>query len=71
MNLNSTKTAVKLPVLSYFKEVRSELRQVTWPTRKQVIRLSSLVIIASLATAAYLGSLDYIFIQLLGLLLKR
>ncbi|MBC7836722.1 preprotein translocase subunit SecE [Acetobacteraceae bacterium] len=45
----------------YFKDVRSELRHVSWPTRAQVITYTIVVIAVSLVTAFYLGLLDYIF----------
>ena len=45
----------------YFKEVRAELKHVTWPTRNQAIVYTIVVIVVSLATAIYLGLLDYIF----------
>lgn len=61
----------KFNPITYFKEVKVELKQVTWPKKDQIIRLSTLVVVASTVTAIYLGSLDYIFIRLLGLLLNR
>jgi preprotein translocase subunit SecE len=49
------------PLLNYFAASRSELAKVTWPTRRQTIRLTILVVIFSLVFAAVLGSLDYLF----------
>ena len=54
-------------MFTYFKDVRSEMRHVTWPTRQQAILYTSIVIIVSLLTAAYLGLLDYIF----GLIIQK
>ena len=45
----------------YFKDVRAELKHVSWPTRSQTIAYTAVVIIASLGTAVYLGLLDYVF----------
>ena len=45
----------------YLKETRSELRHVAWPTRTQTIVFAALVIAISLAVAAYLGFLDFVF----------
>ena len=50
-----------MSVTSYFKEVRSELRHVSWPNRRQVITYTAVVIGVSLAVAVYLGVLDYAF----------
>jgi preprotein translocase subunit SecE len=46
---------------NYFKEVRAELKHVSWPTRNQAMVYTIVVILVSLATAVYLGLLDYIF----------
>jgi preprotein translocase subunit SecE len=46
---------------SYFRETKTEMKHVTWPTRKQVISFTMIVIILSLITAAFLGFFDYIF----------
>ena len=45
----------------YFKEVRAEMRHVSWPTRNQAIIYTVVVIGISLATATYLGLWDYLF----------
>jgi len=46
---------------NYFKEVRAELRHVSWPSRRQTIVYTAVVIGISLAVAVYLGLLDFIF----------
>ena len=45
----------------YVKETRSELKHVSWPSRKVTIALTVLVIVLSLIVAAYLGALDSLF----------
>ncbi len=54
-------------MFNYFKEVRAEMRHVTWPSQSQAIIYTSIVIGISLLTAAYLGLLDYIF----GLIIQK
>ncbi|HVU80096.1 MAG TPA: preprotein translocase subunit SecE [Candidatus Paceibacterota bacterium] len=46
---------------NYFKDVRSELKHVSWPTRPQIIAYTIVVIAVSLGTSVYLGLLDYVF----------
>lgn len=46
---------------NYLRETRSELRHVSWPTRKQAINFTALVIGVSLLVAILLGTLDYMF----------
>ena len=37
-----------------------EMTKVTWPTRRETVRLTIAVILISLAVAAFLGALDFI-----------
>lgn len=46
------------PAVKYFREARMELEKVSWPTRKETVMYSSIVLILSLATAAFIGILD-------------
>lgn len=52
-------------VSQFLKEVRQEVKKVTWPTRQETMRYSLMVIIASLIVAGYLGGVDYLVTQLL------
>lgn len=45
---------------NYLKEVKNEMTHVSFPSRKQTISFTVLVIIVSLFVAFYLGFLDYI-----------
>jgi preprotein translocase subunit SecE len=48
-------------LVRYIKDSYVEMKKVTWPTRKETIRITIVVIIISLSVAAFLGLLDYIF----------
>lgn len=48
-------------LVNYIKASTEELKKVTWPTKKEVYQYSVLVIVISLALAAFLGGLDKIF----------
>ncbi len=52
--------------MGFLKEVRVELKRVTWPTRQQTIKYTLMVIGLSLAVAAFLGGLDFLFTWLLN-----
>lgn len=52
-------------VFTYFKETRGELKHVSWPTRKQALVFTGIVIAVSLVVAAYLGLLDRIFTSII------
>jgi len=48
-------------MITYFKEVRAEMKHVSWPSRRMVIVYTAVVIGISLGVAIYLGLLDYLF----------
>jgi len=53
----------KIPakIINYLKEVREEMRKVTWPTRKETFRYTFIVIGISFVVSVFLGAFDYIF----------
>ena len=54
----------------FLKETRDELKKVVWPTRDEVIRLTTVVIIVSVIVGIFLGGIDYILTNLLTLIVK-
>lgn len=48
-------------IVSFLKEAKSELERVNWPSKQQTINYTLIVIGISIATAAFLGGLDWIF----------
>jgi len=52
-------------LIDYVKGTRVELKSVSWPTKKQTINFTLLVIGFSLATAVFLGLFDALFSFLL------
>lgn len=48
----------------FFQEAKSELFRVNWPSRKEVIRYTLLVVGISLFVAVFLGTLDAAFSRL-------
>jgi preprotein translocase subunit SecE len=49
------------PVSRYLREVRGELRKVTWPTREESWRLTIIVLIVTILFALFLWAFDYVF----------
>ena len=45
--------------MDFFREVKVELKKVTWPTRKQTTGTTIVVIIFVFVVAAFLGLFDY------------
>ncbi len=56
--------------IAFLRETYDELKKVKWPTRDEVVRLTIVVIVISLAIGLYIGGLDYIFTKLMGTILK-
>ena len=56
-------------ITDFLKDVRVELKKVSWPTREETVRLTGIVILMSVALAAFLGLLDFGFLTLLNRLL--
>jgi len=54
-----------MAITDYFRDVRSEMKHVSWPTRRLAIAYTAVVIAVSIAVAVYLGALDFIFSEAL------
>ena len=49
----------------FLKEVYLEMKKVNWPSRKETVKYTLIIVGVSLVVAAFLGSLDYIFSTIL------
>lgn len=56
-------------IIRYFQETREELRRVTWPDQDEIVRLTLIVLGATVAFAIFLGTLDFLFQRLASLLI--
>ena len=48
-------------IVDYFKEVRTEVKKVTWPTRKETIKKTLMVLGITVLVSLFLGLIDYVF----------
>jgi preprotein translocase subunit SecE len=55
----------------WWRETIGELRKVVWPTRKEALRLTWIVIIVIVVMGALLGALDFGFTKLIGLIVGK
>lgn len=53
-------------IITFLKETKVELKKVNWPTRKQSIKYTLIVIGVSLTVAIFLGGLDFLFTWLIS-----
>ena len=51
---------------AFIRDIYDELRKVVWPTRREAIRLTLMVLAVCIAVGAFLGALDYGFSQLVA-----
>ncbi len=57
-------------ISKFLRETRSELKKVVWPSRREAVNLTVIVIAVTLTMAVSLGLVDYIFSKLFALLFK-
>jgi len=50
-------------IIQFLKEARAELKRVSWPTRKELIGSTTLVIVVSVLFGLFLGLLDVVFFR--------
>jgi len=57
-------------IVRVFRETRSELRKVVWPSREETFRLTVVVVLVSVVIGLILFVSDSIFFSLYGLLVS-
>jgi len=57
-------------IIQYFKEVRSELKKVTWPNRKELTQYTTVVFVSVFIVAFVIWIVDSALTGLLNLILK-
>ncbi|MFC1663597.1 preprotein translocase subunit SecE [Patescibacteria group bacterium] len=57
---------IPVKIITFLKEVRIEMKKVNWPTKQETLRYTLIVVGISVAVAAFLGTLDFIFTILLN-----
>ena len=60
-----TSTLTDNRISRYIKEVRAEVRKVTWPSRQEVFRLAAIVIIVLAIMSVFMAVVDFAFSRLM------
>ncbi len=55
---------------AFLREVRSELRKVVWPTRRETLLFTSVVVVSVAVVAVAIWVIDSTFSQVLRLILR-
>ena len=56
-------------IKKYFREVVSELKQTTWPSKTATKNMTLLVVLVATLLALYLGGLDFLLQKIMGILI--
>lgn len=59
-----------MKIVAYLQDALIELKKVSWPTREKALKMTAIVVIASLLVGLYIGGLDLLFTSLLGNILN-
>ena len=57
-------------IVQFFREVRVELGKVVWPSRREALKITGIVVGFCLFVALYLGLVDFGLARLIGLIVK-
>jgi len=56
-------------IIAFVKEAREELKKVNWPSRKELIESTKIVIVASILLAVFIGVLDFVLTKLINVII--
>jgi preprotein translocase subunit SecE len=57
-------------LVSLFRDLKSEIRKVSWPTTRQAANMTAVIVALSAALGVFLGAVDFSFQELFRLLLQ-
>lgn len=57
-------------IKEFLKEVKVELKKVSWPSRKEAIASTLVVVVVTMSVGAFVGLTDFIFNKLFEIILK-
>jgi preprotein translocase subunit SecE len=63
-------TTKKAKMTTYFKGVKAEMKKVNWPSKKELVNYTGVVIMISAIIAVIVGILDLLIHGALGFIIK-
>lgn len=63
-----TKPNLWVRIGKFLREVKSELKKVAWPNRKELVKYTIIVLTVVIIIAVYIGIVDFLMSNLLALL---
>jgi preprotein translocase subunit SecE len=55
----------------YLRDTMAEMKQVTWPTQKQALLYTVLVVVIAVITSLFLGAFDFLFTEGVKLIVEQ
>jgi len=68
--LSNKKKGVGKRLLKFIKDVRAEMRKVTWPNKKELTSYTAVVFVSVVLAAVLIWVVDIAFGQVLGLIIR-
>jgi len=56
--------------LKFLKEVKLELEKVVWPTKKEAVKLTAIVVGVSVAVGLFVGTLDFLLTKMMEIIIR-
>lgn len=69
-NVATAKKQKRGSIKDYFKNVKSEMKKVVWPTRKEVVAFTGVVLFICTLFCIFLWGIDTAFMYLIKLIFK-
>jgi preprotein translocase subunit SecE len=57
-------------IVRFLRETRSELKKVVWPTRREALNMTAIVLGVMVLMAAGLGVVDWLFTELFAVVVR-
>lgn len=65
------KTKKPSKIHKYFRDLKAEVKKIVWPTKKQVLNNTGVVITAMVISGLFIWGIDSLFMLVFDLILKR
>jgi preprotein translocase subunit SecE len=69
-NVKTEKTVKNNSLFSFFREVKAEVKKITWPSKDETKKAFVAVVVFTLMYTILVGGLDFIFKSLFEMILK-
>lgn len=71
MSNKKKKVSIFKKVANYLREVKSDLKKITWPTPKQTLNNTIIVLVSLIGAGALISLIDFIFAQIVALIIRK